>query len=585
MNRRKCLEAIAAAPFLGGRFAANAAEKRDPRNIAEGNTIPFPGMQYVDQPYVVKLPDGAWLCMVTTGTLGETVAGSVNTSVVAISRDRGKTWSPPVEASKAAYCVPLATPSGRIYAIRPPVSFTYSDDRGASWSRPYVFAEDVGMVRGVRNGWSVSMPIVAGGNVYLAWAFIGRNRPPRDTEVFVYRSDNILAEKDPAAIRWERLPAGGAGLRGPDWDKPEHRSEEPHVAALSDGSLYMVWRTDQGYIGQSSSRDGGRTWSTPSYATYASDGRRIKHPLACPSLWKCANGKYLLWIHNHSGTYYDDRNPAWICGGVEKDGRIAWSEPEILLYSDDLTYHSGRLSYPGFLEDRGRYWIFETQKTLARVHEVDARVLAAVWGQAAARGVAKEGLALALSSSRCRPGASARMPRLPVPVPGGGFSIDLWLRCRDFTSPGTVLSSRDSQGRGLAVLTTAEQTLRLELSDGRRTTGWSCDPGRLESGKLHHVVFIVDGGPRLITLVVDGRQCDGGPHRRHGYGRLNEATPGGSGTKPVESKGDLGDVSGAERLLIAERSGVELASVRIYSRYLLTSEAVGNFHAGAFATS
>lgn len=127
-------------------------------------------------------------------------------------------------------------------------------------------------------------------------------------------------------------------LRGPVWEKPHRRSEEPHLVVLSDATFYCVWRTDQGYIGHATSRDGGESWSETDYLAYSPGGRQIKHPLACSSLWKCHNGNYLLWIHNHNGKTYAERNPAWVCGAVERNGTIQWSEPEILLYSDDISY-------------------------------------------------------------------------------------------------------------------------------------------------------------------------------------------------------------------------------------------------------
>ncbi len=70
-----------------------------------------------------------------------------------------------------------------------------------------------------------------------------------------------------------------------------------------------------------------------------------------------SQASYLCWFHNHGGfTYGNQRNPARLAAGHEVDtpaGKvIAWSEPEILLYDDDLTV---RMSYPDFVEDGGRY--------------------------------------------------------------------------------------------------------------------------------------------------------------------------------------------------------------------------------------
>ena len=39
------------------------------------------------------------------------------------------------------------------------------------------------------------------------------------------------------------------------------------------------------------------------------NGRLMKHPRAANFAWKCENGKYLYWFHNHGGNWYEDRNP------------------------------------------------------------------------------------------------------------------------------------------------------------------------------------------------------------------------------------------------------------------------------------
>jgi hypothetical protein len=46
-----------------------------------------------------------------------------------------------------------------------------------------------------------------------------------------------------------------------------------------------------------------------------------------------------------------------------------------VLYSYDLSYNTGRMSYPDLIEQDGKYWISETQKTIARIHEVDPSLL------------------------------------------------------------------------------------------------------------------------------------------------------------------------------------------------------------------
>ncbi len=71
----------------------------------------------------------------------------------------------------------------------------------------------------------------------------------------------------------------------------------------------------------------------------------------------------------------------------------------------------------------------------------------------------------------------------------------------------------------------------------------------------------MDGGPKIITFVLDGSLCDGGDQRQFGWGRFgyNLRTPQGA--------------------TVAKLSPV-IQSLRIYGRALRTSEAVGNFQAG-----
>ena len=63
----------------------------DRRNVREGWEIPSEG--YCDQPYVVRTDDGAWLCVLTTGSGHEGQPGQHVVS--ARSTDCGRTWSEP----------------------------------------------------------------------------------------------------------------------------------------------------------------------------------------------------------------------------------------------------------------------------------------------------------------------------------------------------------------------------------------------------------------------------------------------------------------------------------------------------------
>jgi hypothetical protein len=401
----------------------------DWRNIREGREIPT--LTYADQPYVVKTDDGAWLVCLTTGSGRE---GEPGQHVITMrSTDQGKSWSAPVavepaDGPEASYAVMLKVPSGRIYifynhntdnvrriiADDPPYKggfatrvdslghfvFKYSDDHGRSWSaRRYdIPMRDFEIDRKNPNQgklkyfWNVGKPFIHAGAGYVPLHKVGGIGEGffTSSEGVLLRSDNILSERDPERIRWETLPDGDVGLRTPPGGGPV--AEEQSFSVLSDGSLFVVYRTIDGHPVASYSRNGGRSWEPPEYLRY-DDGRLIKHPRAATFAWRCANGKYLYWFHNHGGRFirehpqrrtiaYNDRNPVWLAAGVEADSPrgkiIRWSQPEIALYDDDPFI---RISYPDLIEDGGRYFLTETQKDIARVHELDRELLDGLFAQ------------------------------------------------------------------------------------------------------------------------------------------------------------------------------------------------------------
>jgi hypothetical protein len=142
-----------------------------------------------------------------------------------------------------------------------------------------------------------------------------------------------------------------------------------------------------------------------------------------------------------------------------------------------------------------------------------------------------------------------------------GFSLDLWFNLESAAAGQVLLESRDARGRGLWLTTTTEGAVRITLNDGRTESSWASDAKTVLPGQLRHLVVTVDGGPKIITFVVDGVLCDGGEERQFGWGRFSA---------------HLRAPNGAEQMKLAP--GV--SSLRIYRRALRTSEAVGNFRAG-----
>ena len=323
--------------------------------------------------------------------------------------------------------------------------------------------------------------------------------------------------------------------------------------------------------------------------TYGPGRRKVKHSRAANFVWNAGEGRYLYWYHNHGGfTYHNQRNPAWIAAGHEVDtpeGKaIAWSEPEILLYDDDA--YGVRISYPDFLEDNGRFFVTETQKTVARVHEIPSEFLEMLWGQWARTSVTRDALVFEVDEHSGDALHPVSLPDLPALVAapgseGGGFTVEFWVKFKALDAGQSVIESRDEAGNGFSITTTSRGTIQLGLrgpfgpppiDDYRRKisdfgiteAAWDCDPGTLEEGQWHHVAIVVDGGPKTILFIVDGELLDGGDVRQFGWARF-----------PAQ----LRTVSFGQPLKIAPKLEGKLRDFRLHDRALRTTEVIGNWRA------
>lgn len=610
--------------LLIGLLAAGAAGAADPapsdwRLLSAGRVIPSGG-SYADQPYLVRTRQGGWLCVVTTAQGRE--GSSTQTVAVTRTTDQGATWSAPAPLERpggpeASYAVPYRTSYGRIYCFynynRDNVRevkredsgvytrvdslgsyvFRYSDDDGVTWSSQRYeipireFKVDRENVYGgrIRFFWNVGRPLEHRGALLIPHhkvAAMGQGFFAQ-SEGAILRSPNILSERDPEKLIWQTLPDGETGLRTPAGGG--RVAEEQSLASLSDGSLVCIYRSVDGHPVHAYSRDGGASWSNPEYLSYSPGGRLVKHPRAANFIWNCGEKRFLYWFHNHGGRAarenrgwdpYNDRNPGWLAAAREvrtPEGlKLQFSQPEICLYDDDPMI---RMSYPDLLEDDGRFFLTETQKTTARVHELDAGWLKKLFAQFELRTVARGGILRETAS----PAPASSIPAVPLPpfvvrdlsradhgakAARAGFTLELALAAGAVNPGELVLDSRSPDGRGLLLRVGDKENLELVMSDGRQTSSWSSDEATLLPGKLTHLTLVVDGGPRVIAFVADGLLQDGGERRQFGWGRFSP---------------HLRDVNSGAAWRIAPHFSGRVELLRIYGRALMISEAAGNYRA------
>ncbi len=447
--------------------------------------------------------------------------------------------------------------------------FKYSDDNGQTWSkeryrlpvRRTACDEDNGLEGRTQIFWGIDKPMIYNGDVYFAFTKLGRYMLDLG-EGWLFRSTNILTESDPAKIRWEMLPEGEHGIRAERFGSVQ---EEHNLVGLSNNTLFCMYRTTTGRPCHTYSLDGGRNWLPPEHATYSPGGKKFKHNRACPAVWQAKNGKYLFWFNHHGGRTFNERNPVWLSGGIEKNGRIHWSQPEIALYDPDGI--PVRISYPDLIEQDGRVWISQTQKSVARVNEIDPALLEGLWTQGKRNRAATDGLVLDLKEKVIERGG-VPAPELPNLTTGDGFSVDFWIRLDGPAPRQTILDTRDDREKGVHLLVIQNSqgaSVRIRLNDGTTQYSWDADPGSLAYGTWHHVAIIVDGGPKVLSYVIDGVVNDGGTVREHGWGRIPNS---------------LGNLNAAKTVTLAPTLNGKLKRLRVYNRFLRTSEAIANYHAG-----
>ena len=551
-------------------------ERSDPRDIVQGVVLPCES--YCDQPYIVVLADGTWVCTMTTGRGHE---GTVGQHVVATrSTDQGKTWGPlidiePASDASASWITPLLTPYGRIYGFYTCNAenvhlgrddthgwyvYRYSDDDGLTWSERHRIpirktACDTLEVDGklVQMFWGICKPRIADNNVYTAFTKLGKYFLG-EGEGWIVHSDNILTEKDPEKIRWTLLPEGEHGIRHPEFGSVQ---EEHNLVPLDQpGSFCCIYRTTMGFPVTSYSRDKCKTWSLLEPMTYAT-GRVIRHPRACPMIWKYAPGKYLFWCHNNGGKSFENRNPVWLSAGQERDGKIHWSQPEIILYADEPGL---RMSYPDLIMVDGKYWLSETQKTVARVHELDAALIKGMSDRLKADldkqpgEVVKQGLVLETTNRTVAFPASLADKILTESIT---FDFVLHVPPKGF-SDGTVLFGNAKEDSvGFQMTAGPNGTFEFKAYDGKRgRIEWVSDSNLLTPGN-HRVTIIVEGAPRIVLAVVDEQIVDGNGQREFGWKRFR--------MPPT-------DITGSGTITFAP----EVANLRIYGRALKVFEALAN---------
>ncbi|MDA0197113.1 MAG: sialidase family protein [Bacteroidetes bacterium] len=559
------------------------SKEKDWRYIPNGTMIHSDG--YVDQPYITTLDNGLWFCVYTTSAEHE---GSKGQHIACrTSDDQGNSWSKAIRIEEpgmesASWGVPYVTGYGRIYVfydyngdkihelgerknIREDMlgwyCFKYSDNNGKSWSKRYripmrkTAVDHMNQWNGdVQIFWGIDKPKRVGNGCMFAFSKIGEYMLEY-SDGWMYHCENIEIEKEAEKLRWKLLPDGEYGIRSPEWGDIQ---EEHNTVHMHNGNIYCIYRTTQGFLVISYSYDKGHSWSEPE-PPVDYNGRALKNPRANPKIWKCENGRYLLWYHHNSTRGFYNRNPAWISGGIEKEGKIIWTQPEMLLYEKDLVRGP---SYPDLIEQDGNYWITETQKTEARIHQIPNDFLNTLWSQVDRCEPSTRNLCIDLSGESLQHTDSVKLPNLLPVKSSDGFTLTVRLRSNlDMDNGKIIVDSRDNSGKGFWMQASENNSIMFSVSDGENTSSWRSDPGIIQtrSRMNQEVTVTLNYGPRIIQFITDGVVCDG-KGSPFGWGRFNEA---------------IEDIS--TDWLRIDKTRKTITGVKFYDRPLMNSEVIGDY--------
>ncbi|MBE6884335.1 MAG: exo-alpha-sialidase [Ruminococcaceae bacterium] len=528
----------------------------DWRDIANGRIIPTEEGGYCDQPSFVELSDGSWLCSVTTSSGAE---GSTAQYVsIMKSRDEGKSWSEPERLEpmedgaywESSYSKLIVAKNGEketvfcFYcyndmhmkpeeALYPRVdmgisfSFRYSTDGGENWSdRKSIPVKDTLideiMPHFGKKGekvplfWNVSKVIVRDGAVYVPLTKIGnRNGFMSHGEGLLLRSENLIAEPEQAV--WETLPEGKQGVTWiEDFDSV---CEEHCYTFLSDESVLCTFRTAKGRAGCAVSHDGGRSFGKSELLRYP-DGRAVKNTRANNTFWYIGEGKYLYWFTNCGHDGYYPRNPTWVCAAVEEDTpegkQLKLAQPEILLYTK--VAGSG-FSYPDILVKEDRIYISETQKSIARIHEIPMSFVDDMFRQFDPQAKPK-----AIPDYELKSGKNIIKPlgkiyeylhfKPDYTMSGLTFDFDI-----DFNGKAQIVfDNLDAKGEGILICVEKDGSVKAEIEETRETCTVKSECC-LEEGR-NRVSVVFDFVADTAYFVVNGLLLDGGDQKNCGWRQI-----------------------------------------------------------------
>jgi predicted neuraminidase len=315
------------------------------------NTSPLPDYDYDKLDYgmtigIERTPGGRlWACWVAGGDSPKAFF------VLATSDDDGENWSKPrlvvdahdkdLPAERSVLVGNLWTdPLGRLWLIFDQ-SMDMFDGRAGVWlavcENPDADDPDWSKPRRIWHGVTLNKPTVLSTGEWMLPISLDQRPGFRRfkgcfQDLDLFRGANVFVSSDKGES-WQRR--GCVKFPNPDW-------HEHMIVERKDGALWMLARTAKGIM-QSTSSDGGKSWSEPSFSS-------IKHPVARFHIRRLSSGRILLVKHGRTIDSHEGRSllTAWLSedegqswrGGLMLDERKGVSYPDGFQAPDGTIYIS-----------------------------------------------------------------------------------------------------------------------------------------------------------------------------------------------------------------------------------------------------
>lgn len=297
-----------------------------------------------------------WACYFS-GSTGE--GGPNNYAMLKTSADDGQTWSklklvidsPKSSVRQADPCLWM-DPSGKLWLFWAQAYSSWDhvgvwamvtenpDAEDPVWSAPRRLCEGVLM----------NKPIVSSAGEWLFAVSLKRELSKYEGEFRTDDGRSIKAADLPSSLALMVKKGDDLLLRGsPEIKDPadDYTAIEPNIVERSDGMLWMPFRVKYG-LGESFSKDGGRTWTTTQPSP-------IKHPVSRCFARKLASGNLLLVKH---GPLDKRTGRELLTAFISRDNGTTWlgglmlDERNLVSYPDGVQAPDGKIYV---IYDHGRY--------------------------------------------------------------------------------------------------------------------------------------------------------------------------------------------------------------------------------------